>query len=194
MAHKRILTAILLPVLLTLAFHAHADVCVWRDPERTMVRLFPEAKDYRTEVYKLQPPQITRIEQLAGEPLEPTEKQEYNIYAITADGRTLGWVLALAGMGEYGVIETVIGLNTNHRIRGVYLQRVRERQRKALQSDAFLGQFVGKRQGEPLDIQPVADAEAASKEIVRVIRKMLAYDAVLNHDDGTSTSASHPGE
>lgn len=193
MAIKRILTAILLPVSLTLAFHVHADVCVWRDPERTMIRLFPEAKDYRTEVYKLQPPQITRIEQLAGEPLEATEKQEYNIYAITADGRTLGWVLALAGMGEYGVIETVIGLDPDHRIRGVYLQRVRERQRKALQSDAFLGQFVGQRQGDPLDLRPAAGAEAASQEIARVIRKMLAYDAVLNHD-ATSPSTSRSGE
>lgn len=159
---------------------AQADVCVWRDPERTMVKLFPEAKDYQTEVYKLEPDQIARIEALAGEALHPTEKEEYNIYAITADGRTLGWVLALAGTGEYGVIETVVGLNIDHSVRGVYLQRVRERQRQALKSDAFLGQFLGKRQKDALEITPVEGAEKASEEITRLVKKMLAYEAVLN--------------
>lgn len=168
--------------LLLLSSLAQADVCVWRDPERTMVKLFPEAKDYKTEVYKLKPDQIKRIEALAGEPLLPSEKEEYNLYAITADGRTLGWVLALAGTGEYGVIETVVGLNVDHSIRGVYLQRVRERKGKALKSDNFLGQFRGKTQKDSLDIIPVAGAEKASAEIAHLVKKMLAYDAVLNTD------------
>jgi len=140
---------LLLPVLLftllsSLAASVSADVCVWRDPERTMIKLFPQAKDYKTEVYKLNPTQITAIEKLVGEPLQASEKKEYNIYTITGDGSDKGSVLALAGTGEYGVIETVVGLNADHSIRGVYLQRVRERKRKALKSPAFLGQFTGK--------------------------------------------------
>jgi len=173
---------------------AQADVCVWRDPERTMVRLFPEAKDYKTEVYKLKPEQIERIEALAGEPLHPTEKEEYNLYAITADGRTLGWVLALAGTGEYGVIETVVGLNADHSIRGVYLQRVRERKRKALKSDEFLGQFRNKTQKDALDIKLVAGAEKPSAEIARLVKKMLAYEAVLNTDSEPRSNAFPKGE
>lgn len=177
---KRTLHSLLLPVLLLLSGLVQADVCVWRDPERTMVRLFPEAKDYKTEVYKLEPEQIKRIEALVGEPLDASEKEEYNIYTITADDRTLGWVLALAGTGEYGVIETVVGLDTDHSIRGVYLQRVRERNGNALKDAGFLGQFRGKTQADALDIEPVAGAEKASNEIAHLIKKMLAYDAVLN--------------
>lgn len=194
MACKPYVTGFLLISLLLLSSLTQADVCVWRDPERTMVKLFPQAKDYKTEVYKLSPGQIGRIEALVGEPLLPTEKEEYNLYAITADGRTLGWVLALAGTGEYGVIETVVGLDVEHRIRGVYLQRVRERQQAALKSDAFLGQFRGKAQKDALDIEPIAGAEKASTEIVRLIKKMLAYDAVLNTDSKTQINASPGGK
>jgi len=191
---KSYVTRFLFISLLLLSSWAQADVCVWRDPERTMVRLFPEAKDYKTEVYKLKPDQIDRIEALAGMPLHSTEKVEYNLYAITADGRTLGWVLALAGTGEYGVIETVVGLDADHRIRGVYLQRVRERKRKALKSDDFLGQFRGKTQQDSLDIKPVAGAEKASIEITGLVKKMLAYEAVLNSESETRSNASTKGE
>lgn len=159
---------------------ASADVCVWRDPERTMVRLFPQAQDYRTVIHKLDASRISRIEALIGEPLEPAEKHEFNVYVITADQRVLGWVLALAGRGEYGTIETVIGLELDHRIRGVYLQRIRERARSALQSDAFLGQFKGKSIKDSLSVTLAAEAPAASAEIARVVKKMLAFDAVLN--------------
>jgi len=195
MHYKTSVTGLFLLIgLLLQSSLAQADVCVWRDPERTMVKLFPEAKDYKTEVYKLKPDQIERIEALAGEPLLPGEKEEYNLYAITADGRTLGWVLALAGTGEYGVIETVVGLNVDHSIRGVYLQRVRERQQEALKSEVFLGQFRGKTQKDSLDIKPVAGAEKASAVIVRLVKKMLAYDAVLNTDSKPHSNAFPKGE
>lgn len=165
---------------------AWADVCVWRDPERTMVRLFPQAQDYRTRTYKLDASHISRIEALIGEPLDATEKHEFSIYVITAEQRVLGWVLALAGRGEYGTIETVIGLEPDHRIRGVYLQRIRERARNALQSDAFLGQFKGKGIKDSLNITPVAEAPAASAEIARVVKRMLAFDAALNSSPQTA--------
>ena len=187
-------TGFLLIGLLLLSSLTQADVCVWRDPERTMIKLFPEAKDYKTEVYKLEPDQIDHIEALAGEQLQATEKKEYNIYAITADDHVIGWVLALAGTGKYGVIETVVGMNADHSIRGVYLQRVRERKHKALKSDEFLGQFRGKTQKDALDINPVAGAETASTEITRLIRKMLAYEAVLNTHSETRSNNSSKGK
>jgi len=181
MPYKSARKYILFIVMLLLSNVALADVCVWRDPERTMIKLFPQAEDYKTQIYKLNPQQIKDIESLLGEPLDESEKHEYNIYAVNKNGQTLGWVMALAGVGEYGVIETVIGINTDHSIRAAYLQRVRERKRKALKSDHFLGQFTGKNQQSDFQIKPVEGAEKASNEISRLIKKMLAYDAVLNN-------------
>lgn len=173
-------TVVLFVALLSVSSSVYADVCVWRDPERSMLKLFPEARDYRTVTRKLDAATIARIEQLIGEPLEAGEKAEFNFYEITGAGRSLGWVMALAGMGEYGVIEAVVGLEPDHRIRGVYLQRVRERKAEALKSPAFLDQFKGKRVREPSTVNPAPGAEKASHEITRVVKKMLAFDAVLN--------------
>jgi len=174
---KIVLIALSLFVFVNTAF---ADVCVWRDPERTMIKLFPHAEDYKTLVYKLTSDQIHNIESLFGKSLDDSEKHEFNIYAINQSGKIIGWVMALAGTGEYGVIETVIGLNSDHSIRGVYLQRVRERKRKALKSDSFLNQFDGKKQGSEFNITAITGAEKASNEITLLIKKMLAFDAVLN--------------
>ena len=37
-----------------------AVVCVWRDPERTMQKLFPQARDYKTRTLKMTPERIDR--------------------------------------------------------------------------------------------------------------------------------------
>jgi len=171
-----VLLGLLMAVYLSPAL---ADVCVWRDPERTMARLFPDARDYRTVTYKLTPDQVARIGSLAGQPLTPDESHEYNIYEITDGNRVIGKVLALAGEGEYGVIETVVGIGPGERIGGVYLQRIRERQRDAVQSDAFLRQFQGGSLEHELRVTPPLGAEKPAQVIVQLVRKMLAYEQVL---------------
>ncbi len=159
---------------------ALADVCVWRDPERTMTKLFTDAQDYLTVDRKLDAASIAAIEKILGEPLEETEKKEYSFYEIRAGKRSLGWVMALAGTGEYGTIETVVGVNPDGTLRGVYLQRIRERQREELSSDAFLNQFKGKTLRDDFTVKAVPGAETASREISRLVKKMLAFHAALN--------------
>lgn len=168
----------ILSFLPTLA--ALADVCVWRDPERTMTKLFPDAQDYLTVDRKLDAASIAAIEKILGEPLEETEKKEYSFYEIRAGKRSLGLVMALAGTGEYGTIETVVGVNPDGSIRGVYLQRIRERLRDQLSSDDFLIQFKGKTFKDDFSIKAVTGAETASREIARLVKKMLVFHAALN--------------
>lgn len=167
---------------------ARADVCVWRDPERTMQRLFPTATDYKTVTTRMTPALIAEIEKSLGLPLEASEKKEFDTYDITssAGGKpvVLGTVLALAGKGEYGAIEVVIGVDPAGRIIGAYIQRSRERVTAALQSPAFLRQFAGKTMRDRFEIggglQPAsAPAEPASRTVAFVIRKMLIFHAVL---------------
>lgn len=168
---------------LLLTFHlapAQADVCVWRDPERTMARLFPQARDYRTVTHKLTPAQVEQIGKLAGTPLTPGESREYDIYEITDGQRVIGRVLALAGEGEYGTIETVVGMGPDKRIRGVYVQRIRERQRDAVQSEAFLGQYQNGSLEPEMKIAAPPGAERAAEVITMLVHKMLAYDQVLS--------------
>lgn len=182
-------TAILVLCLVLVASSAHADVCVWRDPERTMQKIFPSARDYKTVTVKMTPEKINAIEKAIGTKLDDSEKNEFSFYQVTgmlAGGKpgVLGTIIALAGKGEYGVIEVVIGVNEDGKIVGAYIQRSRERTTHDLESVNFLNQFKGKTEASGFDvgkdIEPAsASAERGSQVVTFVIRKMLAFYDVL---------------
>ena len=165
---------------------AHADVCVWRDPEKTMTQLFPEARDYKTVDRKIPAATRARIERRLGRQLEAGEAENWTYYTlIGAKGAVLGSVIADAEKGDYGVIEIVLGLEPDGRVRGVYIQRSRERKSKELSAPAFLAQFSGKVGDLTGDasVQPVAGAETASREIAFGVRKMLVFYSELTQGE-----------
>lgn len=184
-----VVLAILLAAMPTLA-----DVCVWRDPERTMQKIFPAARDYKTITVKMTPDKIAAIERAINAKLDDSEKNEFNFYDITAVVRgkpqKIGTIVALAGRGEYGVIEVVIGLDGAGKIAGVYIQRSRERVTRALESPAFLQQFKGKSKEDGFDVGSIikpasADADSASQVVAFVIKKMLVFYDVLSKGEST---------
>lgn len=155
-----------------------------------MQRIFPAARDYKTITVKLTPETIAAIEKAIGGPLENSEKSEFNFYELTGTvgGKTqrIGTIVALAGKGEYGAIEVVIGVDEGGKIVGTYIQRARERATKALQSKSFLEQFVGKTKDGDFDvgkaIVPASpEAEAASRVVAFVVKKMLVFHGVLTN-------------
>lgn len=168
---------------------ASADVCVWRDPARTMSKLFPEARDYMTITRKMTPEIVSRIEKQIGTSLDESEKVEFSFYDIKAiqEGKpaSAGTVLALAGKGEYGAIEIVIGINLSAEISGIYIQRSRERANKALRSDDFLNQFVGKSAEDPLefgkDLKTLPEAPVAAEAVRLTVKKMLIFQKELGN-------------
>ena len=167
---------------ITITSQARADVCAWRDPERTMQRLFPAAHDYKTITKKMTPERIQAVETLLGAKLDPSEKIEFNYYEITGPGaQRVGTIVALAGKGEYGVIEVVTGVDTNGRVIGAYIQRSRERATKLLEQERFLSQFKGRAMNDRFsDIAPPApQAAAAARVVTETVRKMLAIYDVL---------------
>ena len=183
---------VLMPLLALFAPPARADVCVWRDPERTMQNIFPEARDYKTITVKFARDKVSAIEKQLGSPIEEASQGEFNFYdivgAVGGKPRKMGTIIALAGKGEYGVIEVVIGVDNAGKILGAYIQRSRERVTKALESPAFLDQFKGKTKAGSFDvgsaIKPAsADAEAASRTVAFVIRKMLVFYQVLDQGE-----------
>lgn len=163
---------------------AGADVCVWRNPERTMTRLFPQAADYTTLTVKITADHVAAMERALGSPLDPSETHEMNFYRITdRAGAPLGAVMALAGKGEYGAIEVVIGLDPHGRLMGAYIQQSRERVTQAISSPAFLKQFVGKSAQDFLiigrDLFSAPGAEQASAVVATTVKKMLLFYRVL---------------
>lgn len=180
--------AVLTAALLLLATQSYGDVCVWRDPDRTMQRIFPAARDYKTVIVKMTPDKIAAIEERLGAKLDDSEKGEISFYDIMGiEGghpQKVGTIIALAGKGEYGVIEVVIGVDARGRIVGTYIQRSRERATHELESSQFLEQFKGRTEKDSFDvgaaIKPAGpNAEAASKIVAFVVHKMVLFYDVL---------------
>lgn len=119
-------------------------ICVWRNPERTMTRIFPEARDYKTITKEISIKNRDIIEGKLGSQLLPGQRDTFQYYELLdAKGNILGYVIAPAQRGEFGVIEFVFGLDRDRRINSIYIQRARERDRE-FRKEEFLKQFIGK--------------------------------------------------
>ena len=191
-ANKSNRAIVALIALAVFAMPALADVCVWRDPERTMQKIFPAARDYKTTTVKFTPGNVAAIEKELGSSIEEASQGgEFNFYDIIGSvggkPQRIGTIIALAGKGEYGVIEVVIGVDTAGKVLGTYIQRSRERVTKALESTTFLDQFKGKTRTSRFDVDAVkpasGDAAVASATVAFVIRKMLVFYHVLNQGE-----------
>lgn len=182
---KRILslrnTFRVLLVLALLSFTSgriNADVCVWRNPERTMTKIYPEAGDYKTITKMISKEKKEVIEKRLGESLAPGESKDWIYYEITdRKGKTLGYIIADAEKGEYGVIEMVMGITPDGKVVGLYIQRSREKD-KEFKSDEFLRQFIGKIVKDPIQIGKdikVASNSIPVKGVILGVRKMLIF-------------------
>lgn len=155
---------------------AEAALCVWRKPDQDIQRFFPGADTYQTE-YKAPGSKRAAIEKRLGAALD-SDETEFKFYRILDGGKRVGTILTHLGKGQYGAIEVVVAIDPAGRVKGVGIQRDRERARKALRSDEFLSQFVGKTASDPLvvgqDIRPAAKgAERASQTVAFSVKKLL---------------------
>lgn len=156
-------------------------ICVWTNPERTMTRIFPEAKDYRTVTKKISLQELRTIEDRLKAKLLPGQRETYQYYEMLDDkGKLLGYILAASQKGEFGAIEFVFGIDLNLKIKGIYIQRARERDTEFKKSE-FLGQFIGKKleDADTMEIgkDVVAKTTGAAAAIVSGVRKeLIAFD------------------
>lgn len=173
-------------LVLLLFVTSRADVCVWRNPERTMSRVFSKAKDYKTIDTKIDDKKRAVIEKALGEKLAPGERENWTYYQITGENSNiLGHIIADAEKGEYGVIEIVMGIFPDGKVKQVYIQRDREKN-KEFKSREFLSKFEGKTVKDSLvigkDIQ-VKESSLPVKMTIFGVRKMLIfYEQLANRN------------
>lgn len=157
---------------------AYADVCVWRNPERTMTKIFPDAGDYKTITKIISEEKRKTIEERLGGQLAAGESKDWIYYEITGKrGETLGYIIADAEKGEYGVIEIVMGIFPNGKVKEIYIQRSSEKD-KEFKSKEFLEQFIGKTIKDPVQIGgdiKTGSQSTAVKAVMLGIRKMLIF-------------------
>lgn len=123
-------------------------LCVWRNPERTMTKIFPDARDYKTMSIPISKEERKTIEERLGFSLLPGQQDRFQYFEMTGDaGRTIGSIIAASQKGEYGAVEFVFGLDMDGRIKNIYVQRARERD-QSFKDRSFLDLFVGRSIGE----------------------------------------------
>ncbi|MBA2124494.1 hypothetical protein B9J78_06160 [bacterium Unc6] len=169
-------------ILITSVSAQEVFICVWRNPERTMTKIFPQAKDYRTVDIKISKEKLDIIEERLGSKLLPGQREQYQYYEmIGAKGNLLGHTIAAAQRGEFGVIEFIFGLDINRKINGIYIQRARERD-KEFKKREFLEQFMGKslidkiQLGEDIKARNTVGTAAV---ILGVRKELITFDELV---------------
>lgn len=169
-------TAVAVILALVFAGSAFAALCVWRKPDEDIKKYFPGGDTYKTEVTKPSKAQKAAIEKRLGTKLD-SDEQEFKFYRIIDKKKRVGTIMTHLGKGEYGAIEIVMAIDIDAKVKGVGIQRDREKKRAELRGDKFLDQFKGKTVKDPIkldkDIKPVEGAKKSSETVAFSVRKLL---------------------
>jgi Na+-translocating ferredoxin:NAD+ oxidoreductase RnfG subunit len=180
MGRMKLTMLLLLAGLLLLAVNANAALCVWVNPDRDIKNFFPGANSYVTDVQDYTKAQGEAIEKRLGAKLDPDEN-EFKFYRVKKAGKVVGTVLTHQARGKYGAVQTVVGIGTDNKVIGVYVQRFREPVN--LNKPDFLKQFAGKDANDPLEIgKDITAIEGYDKSCAAVaysVKKILVVYAVL---------------
>lgn len=155
---------------------------MWRNPERTMKKIFPNAKDYKSMSAKISKENREKIEKKIGFKLLPGQRETFLYYdMLDGEGKRIGSIIAASQKGEYGAIEFVVGIDTTNTVKGLYIQRSRERNR-TFKKRAFLDLFVGKTIAPLKNISTTYNGEksAGTDAVIRGLKKeFAAYDLLV---------------
>lgn len=146
-------------------------ICVWRNPERTMTRIFPNAQDYRTVSKSISTQQRENIEKRLGSQLLPGQREQFQYYEmLDKNGVVIGYTIASSQRGQFGAIEFVFGKNLDNTIKGIYIQRARERD-DGFRSREFLDSFLGKGADKAVKLKEQEKYSQAMNAIVLGVKK-----------------------
>lgn len=164
------------------AFAQEKFICVWRNPERTMTRLFPKAKDYKTKTVDISAKKLTLIEKRLGSEVLAGQRTQFQYFEmLDAGGVVIGYTFAVTQKGEFGAIEFVFGLSATHEISGIYIQRARERNRQFKEA-SFLETFVGKKvKSVDALVDPLGEkGNIGTMALINGVRKeLIAFDELV---------------
>jgi hypothetical protein len=148
----------------------NSPICPWRDPQRDLRRLFPDATKYVAEF-------IGTIHKRLNRPMT-VDENPLRIYRTIDGTRTTGAILVKRVKGEHGGIELVTGVDSQGHVCGVVIQSQREPDSVAQVIAKWLPHFVGKTAESPLrpgdDLPEVApEARATANAVAEGVRSGL---------------------
>lgn len=121
-----------------------AALCSFRNPERDVYILFPEATGYRSVMKKLDKNLKKDIEKYLGQKLDFDEGGGHRFYLVLKGKEVIGTIRPHAERGKYGIVEMVWAFSLDGKIIDYSIQRSRERGTDKVKSEEFRKQFRGK--------------------------------------------------
>lgn len=167
-----------------------AAICAFRNPDRDVYRLFPDATNYRSVFTELDENNRGIIEKALGQYIILSDIGTHTFYVILKGERPIGFIHPHAELGTYGNVEIIWAYNLDGSIKDYIIQRSREKRTRELESKDFRNQFKGKRLGDiftlgkskninPEFIKPVEGAEKESSIIAYGAKKVLILNKYL---------------
>jgi hypothetical protein len=147
-----------------------APMCPWREPESDLKAFFPTATSFEPETRILSGLRSELAQRLGRQPTGDENALRLNrIYQGTCP---IGAILTRRVKGQYGAIELVLAADSDGKVRGVRLQRLREPEPIAavLLNTNWLGSFTGKTAADPWLIgRDVLDVPSPSRESAQAV-------------------------
>jgi hypothetical protein len=151
MRRTLLLSLALLAALALSAETACAAVgCTLNDPDRDIMRIFPEATGYRTEFITIaeQGGDSLRVlvESGLGDKLDPEYEADdlpYAYYTVLKGEDAIGRVHGVNQKGTYGGMQLILATDPDGTVVDFYYQKISSPEAKRFRSEAFTEQFIG---------------------------------------------------
>lgn len=124
--------------------------CTLRDPDRDVMRIFPEATGYSTEFVSIADrggdSLAARVEAKLGDGLDPTYEANdvaYAYYTVLRGTETIGRLHGVNEKGKYGGMQIILATDPDGVIVDFYYQKLSSPEAKRFRDRSFTGRFVG---------------------------------------------------
>ena len=144
-------------------------------PDVDLKKLFPSADAFAAIEGSLKAAQVKAIETAAGVTLTPEDKLPTFYFAMKGSKR---YAVAefISFQSSAGLVSVAVAMDTAGVVSGIRI--LTNPASKAIEAAAFVGQFKGKRRGDPVavgtDIKAAAGAEELSAQAAVAVRKAIA--------------------
>ncbi len=142
-----------------------AAIYAFRNLDRYVYVLFPEATGYRSVIKMLDKKIQEKVEEYLGQKIDFDEVGEHTFYLILKDKDVIGMIRPHAERGKYGIVELIWAFTPDGKIKDYKVQRSRERSTDKIKREEFRRQFRDK-------TLKVAFTETNSKKINSTLFKV----------------------
>lgn len=148
--------------------------------EQALRIVFPDSEEIVPRSITLTPEQQAQVDAYSGRPISAPN---LTVYVGTRGGKIDGYALVTEEIGMYKPITSLVGIDAEGRVREVAVLVYRESRGGDVQRKRFLGQYRGKRLGDPVrihkDIINVTGATLSVRSMNAQVRRALAVVHLL---------------